>query len=409
MKKHIVLLLLLVISLPATLAQTHYELGYIINNDGLKTECLIENSDWKFNPVEIKYSLPGQGVPIIASVDNISEFEIYNSSKYVRAEVMIDRSPTEVDELNRSRAPEWSKETLFLKVLVDGFGTLYSYNERGLSLFFFKTYEEGIMQLVHKRYLVTNSRMAENNDFRVQLSQFLYYPGNNNLSAIPLNYTRKDLVNYFLIYNAGMDVDFIDYTDMENKARLSLKLTTGINYSTFVIYMSALAFSSYGGDGDFGPEISLSPGFDVELQLPYNNYKWAIFVAPSYQSFKSETRVKGAQGSGIDTQLAWADYTTIEFPVGFRYYLYLNNSSKFFISGMAIADLILNSTVDFEMTSTVIKGESGFNFGLGLGYEYKRLNLGIQVATRRDLTINYVMLPSDYRSCSFILGYRLIK
>ena len=54
MKKQL-LILLIFISTFNSYAQTSFEKGYFINNEGQKTDCLIKNIDWKDNPTEIKF------------------------------------------------------------------------------------------------------------------------------------------------------------------------------------------------------------------------------------------------------------------------------------------------------------------------------------------------------------------
>ena len=152
------------------LAQIKFEKGYIIDNQGNKKDCLIKNIDWKNNPSDFEYKI--NGIIKKGNLNIIQEFEITGYSKYVRAEVDVDRSPQEISELDESqRNPEWSKETLFLKVEVAGYYTLYSYEAPSFRKYFYQVANQAIKQLIHKKYLTSNLDLATNNDFRQQFIQ----------------------------------------------------------------------------------------------------------------------------------------------------------------------------------------------------------------------------------------------
>ena len=137
--------LLISVSL-SSFSQITFEKAYFIDNNGLKTECLIKNSDWVNNPVNFEFKLSADDTPKTMDVSSVKEFGIYNFSRYVSADVKIDRSKTKQTELTRLKDPEWSDERLFLKVLIDGKATLYYYQDFYHTRFFYSVDNSQIEQ-----------------------------------------------------------------------------------------------------------------------------------------------------------------------------------------------------------------------------------------------------------------------
>ena len=117
-------------------AQITFEKGYFIDNSDQRIECLIKNVDWRNNPTNFQYKLNQNEEPVEAEITNVKEFGIYNSSKFLRRVVKIDRSTEETNKLSKERNPKFEEEQLFLKVLNEGKANLYSYYDTGLRRFF---------------------------------------------------------------------------------------------------------------------------------------------------------------------------------------------------------------------------------------------------------------------------------
>ncbi len=137
-------------------AQIGFEKGYFIDNDGQKTDCFIKNIAWNFNPSGINYKLTENAdVLQTAEIGQIKNLAIYDKSKYVRADVDIDRSSDSFTNLNWEPKPIFEQERLFLKVLVESpTAILYGYESTGLERFFYSTATKTIKQLVYKKYRI---------------------------------------------------------------------------------------------------------------------------------------------------------------------------------------------------------------------------------------------------------------
>ncbi|NOJ76422.1 hypothetical protein [Empedobacter stercoris] len=119
-------------------AQIRFEQGYIIDNNNQRQDVLIKNIDWLNNPKSIEYKNDETSKIEIATINQIKEFGINNRSKYVKADVKIDRSSEELSNISNIQEPEFKEETLFLKVLIEGEASLYDYVDYNLKRFFYK-------------------------------------------------------------------------------------------------------------------------------------------------------------------------------------------------------------------------------------------------------------------------------
>ena len=125
-------------------AQITFQRGYFINNADERIECLIKNIDWRNNPDSFEYKLAETGELIIASIKSVKEFAIKGSAKYIRANVMIDRSSEVLGKLSSDRNPVFIDEQLFLKVLIEGEANLYFYKDQNLNRYFYNVKNSSI-------------------------------------------------------------------------------------------------------------------------------------------------------------------------------------------------------------------------------------------------------------------------
>ena len=153
-------------------AQNKFQQGYFINNSGQKIECLIQNDDWKNNPSNFKYKTSETSEVQTGNLANVKEFVITGKSKYQKFKVDIDRSSNKATQLSTKRTAEFSNETLFLKVLVEGSNaSLYSYIESNLRRYFYKKPNGPVTQLVYKQYISSNQGVRKNESYKNQLKK----------------------------------------------------------------------------------------------------------------------------------------------------------------------------------------------------------------------------------------------
>lgn len=406
MKK--IILLACISSVSLFNAQIKFEKGYFINNSGKKSEVLIKNLDWKNNPTEFEYKIEGSADIKRENIANIQEFGIGNESKYVRKKVMIDYSSEQLSDMSYERKPQFEEKTVFLKYIIDGKADLLYYENSEIQKFFFNINNSETKQLIYKSYYIDTNQIAHNEDYKKQLAEILNC-GVENKKIDAAKYKTKDLANLFMSYNSCSDGNVaINYNQPAEKADLfNLNIRPGINSSSFEVTNSLYSPYSSAETTKFDRKTSFRIGIEAEFILPFNKNKWALFVEPTYQYYKTEKESIAYAGQYFETKSTReVDYKSIEVPFGVRYYFFLNNKSKIFLNAAYIMDLELNSKLKMDFTE--IKIDSGSNLAFGVGYKYNdRFLVELRATTQRNLLQNYLYMTSKYQTISLILGYTL--
>ena len=284
------ILLLLTLFTIRCFAQSPYEKGYLIHNDGEVVHCYIKNSDWKNNPTEIKYKFTENSETKMAGLSNTQAFGIANKMAYVRAVVPIDYSSGEVTALSYQRAPEFKTDTVFLKTLVKGEASLYYYENRNLIRYFYRVAEGPIEPLIYKEYINGDKGVFKNRDFTAQLWQHVRCSSASVNTMKTMRYRANDLVSYFRDYNRCVNKGFTDFTSSQKKKMFSLILTPGIERAS----MSIDSRETNLVDVDFGSRFNYRAGLEINLKLPFNHNQWSIFIEPTYQHFSGHKVIERA-------------------------------------------------------------------------------------------------------------------
>ena len=154
-------------------------------------------------------------------------------------------------------------------------------------------------------------------------------------------------------------------------------------------------------NADLGPDWSFRMGIEAEFILPFNRNKWSVIAEPTYQHFTSE--------ADLSTQRVTVDYSSIEIPLGARYYFFLNDRSKAFVNVAYVLDFDMNATVDYD-PSYDLEMRTEPNLAFGAGYTYNdRYTLEVRYGLRREVLSNYFYWYSRYNTFSVILGYNIFK
>lgn len=400
MKKRFLVLLALLFIIK-TYSQISFEKGYFINNSNEKIECLIKNIDWKNNPTKFKYKFLNDNTEQKITIKSVKSFEIYNQSRYERHSINIDKSSNEIKDLTIFKNPKYIEETLFLKVLLQGKANLYKLEEGNITKFFYNTENSKITQLIFKRYLNKDNKVANNNSFKQQLWNNLKCEKISSKSIKKLNYKKNDLVNLFEKYNECFSSKFENFEKRQKRDLFNLTLRPGINLTSASIENTGSSYKNT----NFSDEIGLRFGIELELIMPFNKNKWSILLEPTYHYYKSEKETTRTTSS--ITQNTVIDFKSIELPFGVRHYIFLNDKSKLFIDASLVFDLITNSEVDFgNYNELEIKTRNNFTFGAGFKYKDKH-SIQLKYSASKDLFANYLYWKSTYTSMSLIYGYTI--
>ena len=386
-------------------SQIVFEKGFFITNSGEKNECLIKNIAWKNNPIAFEYKKDENSTIETATIQSVKEFEIYNSSRYIRETVKIDQYSQTLDNLSTSKEPIFVEKQLFLKVLIQGKANLYSYDG---NIFFYNVDNSKIEQLIYKSYYFRENEIAKNDQFKQQL--FNAFNGSeitiNRL--INIEYKKNSLIPIFEEYNKYQNSEFINFEKKEKKDLFNISIRPRINNSS----LEMKNYFSDSGDLSFGNKINFGFGIEFEYIFPFNKNKWSLSTEPTYQNFKSEVEINESKVSG-GKLIAKVDYTSVEIPITIRHYFFLNKNSKIFANISVIFDRPIKSAIELTRADgsnlNTIDVNSPVNFSLGLGYKLNdKFSLEMRAFSNRNITSDYIYIPSDYKNLSLIFGYTIL-
>jgi hypothetical protein len=86
-------------------SQIRFISGYFINTNGETINCFIKNVDWKNNPTSFTYRLSENATTETGNIKSVQEFGVLNSFKYKRFTIDIDRSSSQLNQLDTIGEP----------------------------------------------------------------------------------------------------------------------------------------------------------------------------------------------------------------------------------------------------------------------------------------------------------------
>lgn len=392
-------------------AQIQFEEGYFIDNFGKKTEALIENEDWYNSPESFNYKTSQNSEIKTLTISEVKKFKV-GHFLFERAQVKIDRSPDQAWNLSHNRRPNFVVETLFLKILIDGKADLLWYKDEMLQRYFYRIGNSEIEQLIHKNYLILHSanhdRIAHNNRFRQQLWTDLKCEGIELSDIEKIAYSEDDLEKFFIKYNTCQNTDFINYEAEQPQGSFNFIIKAGANLSSVHVERGLRVKNGYTGN-----DWSFTAGVEGEYILPFNKKKWSVFIGSSYNSFNpviesSPLYPQFWQGTLI------IDYKFIEFALGLRHYLFLNESSKLFIHSALVKAFAFKYQEIFVNTGDVSDPKiSEFKIS-----PYLKFGIGFKYLNKYSIGVNYesnalfespdnIRFISKISTLSVVFGYTI--
>lgn len=394
MKKYIFLVMIWMCS-SVVFAQIVFEKGYFIDNEGQKTECLIKDSGWHFNPDGFDYKLNENADVKKSNIQLVKEFGIGDHTKYIRAKVDIDRSEDNPDKLSKNRNPEFSNEILFLKVLIEGDASLFIFQGPEIRRFFFSVDSQEITQLVFKIFSTELKGIGYNYQFRQQLFTSVNCNESSAEKVRRLNYYENELRNYFAGYNKCKGQEQKIYRDSDYGSKLKFSVRPGVNISNITLLNTLDSEIDY----DFGFKAGFRLGVEAEFVLPFNKQKWALIAEPSFQKISNKY-------SDANVTIG-VDYKSLELPVGIRYYMFAGKKTALFLNVNIVPCLSLKSEFSLPRGYT-LEISTLQNYAAGAGFKYQdRLSMEIRYYSPIDLTTKYMKWYGSYSAFSIIAGYTL--
>lgn len=410
MKK--ILLITLLFYYTFTNAQISFEKGYFISNDGKRTECFIKNLDWGNNPTDFKYKIQVNDDDYkTATIADVEEFGVDNITTFKRAKIKMDRSTDDLVKISQTGKPVWEETTLFLRLLVQGEATLYSYKEENLIRYFYETKTVPLEQLVHLKYILledgkSTGDLKENNYYKQQLNNNARLSNTSDRDIKNLQYKKADLTTYFLKYNNTDSKTTSRELSKTSKDHFLLKITPGISFISLTMNDGDLPST----DVKLDNKTSFKMGLEAEYVLPFNKNKWSLFLNPMYQKYENSIdyrRPGPFLTSPLTTRNAEIKYSSIQIPIGLRYYFLLNKNSKIFINAAYSFDVRGKASISFDKNGE-FESNSGSNFVFGLGYNFRnKFSAEIRTNTKKELLRDYKTFSAEYSAIDFVFAYSI--
>ncbi|WP_243349382.1 PorT family protein [Parabacteroides sp. FAFU027] len=406
MNKILILVILVIVTINC-FGQSYYEKGYFIDNKNIRTDCLIKNSDWLRNPTQFKYKLSENGEIQEADIKYVKEFGIANYYKYIRANVNVDISPSELKNISTDKNPVWQNKQLFLKVLVEGEASLYYYFGSKIDdRFFYSCKDSVIKQLIYKEYLYDTDHTAYNDSFRIQLKKDVHCSFDSDIELANMTYTKSDLAKYFIDYNTCIDPTYKVPERKRSKGEFSLALAAGLAYSSLSVSNDDRTYVNT----DFGGKFISTYSLELEYILPFNNGKWGVVLSPAYQSSFHNEKQDGFKSTTIN-------FESVDLALGIKNYLFQNYNTKFFVdcSVNSLLNYCIDSKVGYKVNTSkdfsylYMTEAYNPNFILGAGLEYKNLFVSLKYYTPQNILTRYFSWDSRYDKISFNIGYKILR
>ena len=387
-------------------SQVIFEEGYFIDRNSNRTECLIKNLDWKNNPDHFTYKVSETSEEEKATIESILEFGIYNVAKYIRETVNIDRSDQRIDYLTNDKNPTLRIETLFLKVLVEGGATLYQFTDNNGTKFFYQVGENGIRELINRKYRISKDKIGTNNHFRQQLWLDLKCPSFTPTEFQNIFYGKKELIRLFIKYHQCNKLEFTVYNKKQQRFHLGIR--PGLNYSSLVMGNPISLIENENFGSQFSPRI----GAYLEFALPFMNGRWTLGIEPTFQYFTAEKIIQREQISGGEVRVD-ITYQSISLPLSLRHYFPINQTSTAFLNVAYTFDQSFNSMVTFRRASgslifNPLEPKSKNYFGTGVGVAFKKkYSVELRYYFDHHILAEHELWESDFNTIALIIGYNL--
>lgn len=416
------LFIALILSFSLSQAQINFEKGYFISNAGNRMQCLIKNIDWKDNPTEFEYKINlDDSESKTATIESVTEFGIDSISKYKRFKINIERSSNDLRDISKTKNPVWNEEVLFLKVLIEGEATLFSFSDKNIYKYFFETKNSQIQQLVRIKYIsyeknpgeaFYDDRIRENNQFRQQLYGRLKCDTFSENIFENVKYSKSSLTNIFEKYNSCVGSNSTtSFKEKAKKDAFIIRITPSINQTASLFIDDPNVY--YNLDTTIEAKTIFKIGVEFEYILPFNNNIWSIFINPTYQKYKAEKTYVNNDGfgsQGVDvTNNVVVDHSSLEIPIGIRRYIFLNKTSKIFINAAFVKNLVGKSKFDFNNGDQILESSARSNYAFGVGYNFKnKFSIELRLNTSKNLLSDYFFWEANYSSIGVIFGYRIL-
>lgn len=360
-------LIIWVLSCTAAAGQVSYEPGYYTDLDGMTHRGFVLNELWTTVPTEFRFAFGRRGqLGRTITVREARAFGVDGADRYERAVVPVDAALLLGEPLGRQRQPNYEALEVYLRVLVKGPATLYEYELNRVKHFYFKVGASPIVPLVRHRYRNARGETTVNERYRQQLTTALNCDQIGWRNDPYVKYEESDLSALFVAYHRCRGLSYENYFYQTRLSRFRV-------FGGLAIERASGQYVSRGPSGrlvlagapllvQIEPIQSVSANLTLEYVLPFDANQWSIVATPLYRRFEAQQT--------SDVLAADIVVSELNIPVGIRYYAQTSLRSRFFINGLASANVDLGSGIAISGNDPVPLAGAPLHMVAGIGFEH---------------------------------------
>ncbi|SEL35492.1 hypothetical protein SAMN04487910_2221 [Aquimarina amphilecti] len=382
-------------------AQSLYEAGYFIDNDGNRKECLIKKLSWKSNPTEFEWKRTISSSPKTETIENVKEFAVGEDYRFKRYILQFDLNGDTVGKSTKSKDPNLRYQKIFLRTILKSKTTLYQYSENGVNRFFYTdpntVYPELLLYKVF--YTPDESKKPgkkiipqQNNTYQQQLQDKVNC---DNQDVSKLTYTQRDLKRYFKKYNECKGYE-IEYSIRKKINQTRIGIVAAVDVSGFTHN------SIIGGAGNVSYDDVFVPryGIFIETFIPFSKVDLSFFLESTYKAFTMDGRDFAISNSEFEL-----DYKSINVAVGPRFHIYLSSKFELFLEGGLTVDFNVGTESNVFADNEIENTTTDYFYGGGLGSG--RFKIGFRQYTAKNISKSTSIPDSELTTSSLYISMNL--
>jgi hypothetical protein len=315
------------------------------NGDTLVGTVYYEN--WDQNPASIWFSEKGDAYKKYLPAD-LQSFRV-GEDVYLSAEVDVERSSRESESLSFKTKMLLKQQSVFLKVLVLGPKSLFSYKDASGNDFFYIRNDSTFKLLEYKKiydYSNGKTRVLENKKYVGQLTLYLMDRPDLQETINKVDYTKNSMLALFEKYYKDKRV-----ARLLEKSKLKGKTHFGVfaGPTNNLIQFSGMSFPEF-THGLVPTKITLTPGLFLEITEPRNFGRWSVYGDIQYDTYQFASKII-LDANKIHTKL---DLDYLKLNAMLRYKIYQGNYSVYIAGGAFFAYPI--HEVNIQKTESISSG-----------------------------------------------------
>ncbi|GAA0733143.1 hypothetical protein GCM10009430_47060 [Aquimarina litoralis] len=384
-------------------AQSIYEAGYFVDNNGKRTKCLIKKLPWRTNPTEFQWKKNISSSSKTATIENIKEFGVGEDYVYKRYILQFDLNGDTVGKSTKSKDPDLTYKKIFLRTILKSKTTLYQYSKNNVHRFFYTNpttvYPELLLYKVF--YTPDESKKPgkkvipqENNTYQEQLAKKIKC-GDQNPSK--LTYTQRDLKKYFKKYNEckGNKIEYIIRKKI-NQTRIGVVAAADLIGFTHGSNPNIGAAGGVNYDDVFAPRY----GVFIETFIPFSKVDLSFFLESTYKAFTMDGRDFAISNSAFEL-----DYKSINVAVGPRFHIYLSPKFELFLEGGLTVDFNIGTESNVFEENELENTTTDYFYGGGIGSG--RVKIGFRQYTPKNISKSTAIPDSELTTSSLYVSFNI--